>query len=67
MKSIHGGIAQTGRPYKLGMQYETNCCLVQVEGSWNAETVMTVLSHLDTESELLPPGFTADLAEAVAA
>ncbi len=41
--------------------------MLQVEGSWSAETVMTVLSHLDTESELLPPGFTAELAEAVAA
>ena len=40
---------------------------MQVEGSWSAETVMTVLSHLDSESELLPPGFSADLAEAVAA
>ncbi|CAL5220304.1 g2292 [Coccomyxa viridis] len=39
----------------------------EVEGSWSAETVMTVLSHLDSESELLPPGFSADLAEAVAA
>ena len=40
---------------------------VQVEGKWDAETVMTVLKHLDSDSELLPPGITADLAEAVPA
>ncbi|CAK0782854.1 hypothetical protein CVIRNUC_006049 [Coccomyxa viridis] len=39
----------------------------QVEGKWDAETVMTVLQHLDSDSELLPPGITADLAEAVPA
>ena len=54
------------RPGHL-LQLRLTHWLMQVEGSWSAETVMTVLSHLDTESELLPPGFTADLAEAVAA
>lgn len=65
MEGSPGCSAQTGQP--KSHQALMLSCLTQVEGSWSAETVMTVLSHLDSESELLPPGFTADLAEAVAA